>query len=242
MADDLRQAVAFSGGDDSTAMALRMAEQGEDFVLLFTPAGDELPDLFAHVEDIAALVGKPLIQPPNRPLDHWIDFHQALPNHRMRWCTRQIKIEPCIAWLVEHPGMTLCVGLRADEEARVGLYGDYATYRYPLREWGWNDADVHAYNRSQGVSVPTRTNCATCYDQRLGEWWELWKTHPDRYAKGEAREAQTGHSFRSPGRDTWPAPLAELRARFEAGDVPRDVELNINLFDDAPKRCRVCSL
>jgi len=236
------QVVAFSGGDDSTAMALRMAELGEDFVLLFTPAGDELPALFDHVADIVAMVGKPLIQPPNQSLDYWIAYHQALPNFRMRWCTRQIKILPCIAWLEAHPGSTLCVGLRADEDARIGLYGDYATYRYPLREWGWKDADVHAYNRSRGVKVPTRTNCALCYDQRLSEWWELWKTHPDRWAKGERLEAETGHTFRSPGRDTWPAPLDQLRQRFEAGDVPRDVELNLSLFEDGPTRCRVCSL
>lgn len=236
------QAVAFSGGDDSTAMALRMAELGEEFVLLFTPAGNEPPELFEHVEQVAAMTGKELIQPPNQPLTFWIDFHQALPNHRMRWCTRQIKIQPCIDWLKTHQGTTLCVGLRADEDARVGLYGDYAAYRYPLREWGWKDADVHAYNRAQGVTVPRRTNCMLCYGQRLGEWWHLWRDRPDEWAKGEVYEAQTGHTFRSPDRDTWPAALAELRERFERGDVPRDVELNMNLFDDAPKPCRVCTL
>ena len=89
-------AVAFSGGKDSTAMALLMAEAGEDFVLLFTPAGNEPPELFAHIRRVAALVERPLIQPENRPLDFWINHHQALPNSRMRWCTRAIKIEPCI--------------------------------------------------------------------------------------------------------------------------------------------------
>lgn len=239
----MSQAVAFSGGDDSTAMALRMAELGEDFVLLFTPAGNELPPLFAHVHDVSAMTGKTLIQPPNLSLAHWIRHHEALPSWRMRWCTRQIKIEPCIAWLCRHPGTTLCIGLRSDEETREGLYGDYATYRYPLREWGWNDADVHAYNRSRGVDVPKRTNCALCYDQRLSEWWELWKEHPDEWAAGEQFEAMTGHTFRSSGRDTWPAALKELRAEFERGKVPRDVDLNMGLFDDTTKRrCRVCSL
>ena len=35
------QVIAFSGGKDSTALALRMAEIGEDFVLFFTPTGRE---------------------------------------------------------------------------------------------------------------------------------------------------------------------------------------------------------
>ena len=60
----MRNAVAFSGGKDSTAMALLMAERGEDFVLLFTPAGDEPAALFAHVEAVADRTGKTLIQPP----------------------------------------------------------------------------------------------------------------------------------------------------------------------------------
>ena len=36
--------IAFSGGKDSTAMVLRLSELGEDFKLLFTPTGDELPE------------------------------------------------------------------------------------------------------------------------------------------------------------------------------------------------------
>jgi PP-loop superfamily ATP-utilizing enzyme len=238
----VNQVVAFSGGKDSTAMVLLMADRGEDFVLLFTPAGNELPELFDHIQRIAALVGKELIQPPNQSLAFWIDHHNALPSWRMRWCTRQIKIKPCIDWLEQHPGSTLCVGLRADEESRTGLYGDYATYRYPLREEGWEEADVLAYLAQRGVSVPARTNCAVCYDQRLPEWWSLWRNYPEEWAKGEAWEASTGHTFRSPGRDTWPAAMVDLRQRFEAGDLPRGIDPNLSFFDDAPKRCRVCSL
>jgi len=83
--------VAFSGGKDSTAMALRLAERGEDFKLLFTPTGNELPDLRIHLDRIVKMVDKPLITPPNYSLDHWIREYEALPNHRQRWCTRLIK-------------------------------------------------------------------------------------------------------------------------------------------------------
>lgn len=234
-----KQIVAFSGGKDSTALVLRMAELGEDFECLFTPAGNELPALFAHVDAVIALIDHPLVKPPNLSLMFWVQKHQALPNWRQRWCTRQIKIEPCIAYLMEHPGSTLCVGLRADEDDRQGLYGSYATYRYPLREWGWREADVFDYLDSQGVKVPPRTNCALCYGQQLREWWALWREYPDEYAKGELLEAQMGHTFRSPGRDTWPAALTDLRAKFEAGHIPRDTELNLNLFDNI-EPCRVC--
>ena len=230
--------VAFSGGKDSTALVLRLAELGEDFECLFTPTGDELPELQVHMAEVLQKIQKPLVTPPNKSLLHWITKHQALPNWRQRWCTRQIKIEPCIDYLVAHPGSTLCVGLRADEELREGLYGPWATYRYPLREWGWGLKEVREYCAAQGVTIPARTDCALCYGQRLSEWYRLWQQHPDRYAKGELLEKMYGHSFRSPGRDTWPAPLVELRAEFEKGRLPRGISDD----DDksATQGCRVC--
>lgn len=44
-----KRIMAFSGGKDSTAMAVLLAERGEDFELLFTPTGNELPELFSHI-------------------------------------------------------------------------------------------------------------------------------------------------------------------------------------------------
>jgi hypothetical protein len=221
-------------------MALRLHELGEPFDLLFTPTGDELPELRAHIERIVARIGCRLIEPANRSLYDWIATYGALPNFRMRWCTRQIKIEPCIAYLLQHPGTTLVVGLRADEDSRVGLYGDYATYRYPLREWGWRLRDVRRYLSAQRITVPARTDCALCYGQRLGEWYQLWKQHPDRFAHGEVLETQTGHTFRSGQRDEWPTDLAGLRVAFEAGKRPRGIGDEETLA--LPLRCRVCSL
>jgi 3'-phosphoadenosine 5'-phosphosulfate sulfotransferase (PAPS reductase)/FAD synthetase len=238
-----QQVAGFSGGDDSTAMVLRLAELGEPFGLIFTPAHNKLPDLFVHVREIAARIGRDVIEPPNRPLTFWIDHHQALPSWRMRWCTRQTKIEPTVAWLLQHPGSTLCVGLRADEETREGIYGPYARYRYPLREWGWTEADVQRYLAQQDVQVPPRTNCALCYDQRLYEWYYLWRDHRDAWEEGEALEAKHGHTFRSDGRDSWPAALKDLRARFERGDRPPRATDQMDLFADPQRqRCRVCSL
>jgi 3'-phosphoadenosine 5'-phosphosulfate sulfotransferase (PAPS reductase)/FAD synthetase len=232
--------VAFSGGKDSTAMALRMAELGEDFTLLFTPAGNEPPELFIHIQTMVERMGKPLVTPPNKSLDHWINFYNALPSWRMRWCTRQIKIEPCIAYLKEHPESTLCVGLRADEEAREGLYGNYATYRYPLREWGWDIKKVQSYLSTLNVKVPKRTNCMLCYDQQLREWYELWRDRPDEWERGKRYEEQTGHTFRSPTRDGWAASLAELEKEFARGKIPRGATNQLDLFDNEFQSCRVC--
>jgi hypothetical protein len=232
-------------------MVLRQAARGERGVLLFNVVGGEFPDLVGHVRRVAELTGWPLeATTPGYGLHERIRHYDALPNQWMRWCTRELKIEPTVAWLKAHPGSTLCVGLRADEPAdeRGGIYGPCAEYRYPLREWGWGLAEVNGYLAERGVEVPRRTNCPLCYGQRLGEWWRLWREHPDLWAEGEALEAETGHTFRSPGRDTWPAAMAGLRRRFEAGDTPKSIRA-LPLLGDFEDRddsvrgvCRVCTL
>jgi 3'-phosphoadenosine 5'-phosphosulfate sulfotransferase (PAPS reductase)/FAD synthetase len=237
--------VAFSGGKDSTAMAYRMAELGEEFSILFTPTGNELPALRAHIDRVVADIGRPMVIPPNKSLGEWIAKWGALPNTYQRWCTRVIKIEPCAAFLKANSGSTLCVGLRADEEERTGgIYGDSVTYRTPLREWGWTLEDVRSYLDAKGVCVPKRTDCAVCPFQRLGEWHSLWKEEPAAWAEGEAWEAQTGHTFRR-GRNGWPASMAGLAEAFARGKEPQSVAAarQGNLFDDEDDAvCRVCSL
>lgn len=234
----MSQVVAFSGGKDSTAVALLLHERGEEFDLLFTPTRNELPELAVHMASVVDRVGKRLIVPQNRSLADWIDHFGALPNNRQRWCTRLIKIEPCIVYLRQHPGTTLCVGLRADEPTREGLYGEHAIYRYPLREAGMDLDAVLALCDKHNLRPQMRTDCAVCPYQRLAEWYWLWLNNRPEYIRGEAWEEQTGHTFRSPSRDTWPAAMKDMRVRFEAGDVPeRSLK---NMARD--KACRVCSL
>jgi len=243
--------VAFSGGKDSTAMALLMAERGEPFEMLFTPAGDEPAELFEHVNRMVEMTGARLITPDNKPLSFWVEHFNALPNHRQRWCTRLIKIEPCIAYLKQHPGSTLNVGLRADEppEDRTGLYGPYATYRYPLREAGLDLRGVLDFLRVRNIKVPKRTNCKRCYGQKIAEWYDFWRTDPEGWASAEEDEARTGHTWRSPSRDTWPAALKDMRAEFERGRRPRGLRLPVfqnGLFldestgEEEERECRVC--
>lgn len=234
---DMAHVVALSGGKDSTALALRLAEiEPRPYRYLCTPTGDELPEMVAHWARLEDVLGQTMVRVTNRTLNEWIAEFGALPNWRQRWCTRLLKIEPCIAYLKRHAPATLYVGLRADEEARGGLYGDHATYRYPLREWGWGLAEVRGYLKARGIQIPARTDCARCYGQRIPEWKALLRRHPTVYAEAEAQEIAVGATFRSPGRDSWPADLRGLRAAFD-----QQTELVFE-EEDAVESCRVCRL
>lgn len=236
--------VALSGGKDSTAMALRLAEiEPREYTYVCTPTGDELPEMFEHWRKLGDMLGSQVIPVMGGTLNGLIDKQNALPNWRQRWCTRMLKIEPYAAWLMKQGDAVSYVGLRADEPERAG--GDYAyipgvTMRFPMREWGWTIKDVRAYLDQRGVSIPKRTDCARCFFQTIGEWWDLWKAHPDIYRNAEDQEIKTGYTFRSPGRDTWPAGLRELRGKFESGYLPQGADNQPDLFGEM--KCRVCRL
>lgn len=239
---------ALSGGKDSTALAFALAErEPRKYIRVCTPTGDELPDMVAHWRRLEASLGPITYVRAAKDLTGLIEHWNALPNNLQRWCTRMLKIQPYREWLTRvstYGDVVSYVGLRADEEERVGgIYDDIAgvEQRYPLREWGWTEGDVLSYLEQLGVVIPDRTDCARCYHQTLGEWWHLSRRYPDIYADAERQEAETGHTFRNPKRDTWPTALSDLRAKFEAGYVPPRTVQQIDLFRGSTK-CRVCSI
>lgn len=237
--------VALSGGKDSTAMALLLAErEPREYTYVCTPTGDELPEWFEHMKRLREILGKPIVPVVGGTLKGLVDKWQALPNWRQRWCTRVLKIEPFAAWMMQQPKpLTSYVGLRADEPERDG--GDYAAVpdvdlRFPLREWGMTESDVLGYLEQRNITVPPRTDCARCFYQSLAEWWVLWNEHPEIWKDIEAQEEAIGHTWRSPGRDDWPAALKDLRAEFERGRIPRGNPAQRDLFRS--QQCRVCRL
>jgi 3'-phosphoadenosine 5'-phosphosulfate sulfotransferase (PAPS reductase)/FAD synthetase len=233
----MKHIVGLSGGKDSTALALRLAEvEPRKYIYICNETGNELPDMKAHWDKLENILGEPIQRVRHaRSLIEEIEKINMLPNVFARWCTIRLKIEPTIDYFESLPaGSTLYVGLRADEMERKGLYGEDITVRFPMREWNWNEKDVWDYLNSKGICIPKRTDCALCPYQRLGEWRDLYENYPDLYAEGVALEKKIGHTFRSPGRDNWPANLELLSKEFDAGRKLREYKRK--------DTCRVCSL
>ena len=115
--------IALSGGKDSTAMALRLLEIEPDaqYVVICTPTGNELPEMFDHWRRVAELLGTELVPLVSGHLVSAIRKEGMIPNFRARWCTRKLKIEPYQAFLqrlvAKHDRVVSCVGIRSDEPA-----------------------------------------------------------------------------------------------------------------------------
>lgn len=245
----MRNIVALSGGKDSTALALALSEfEPGSYEYICTPTGDELPEMILHWENLGKILGS-LIKPitTGYTLGGLILKQGCLPNDRMRWCTRMLKIEPFEKYLLTSTPCTVFVGIRADEVDRDGVKWERingVVRRYPLVEWGWGLKDVLNYLEKRGVTIPRRTDCASCFYQTVWEWYLLWKDHPKLFARAEAYEGITNHTFRyrNPMRwkdesGKWPAALEDLRKRFEAGEIPQKKRE----MKDRPAMCSVCA-
>ena len=231
--------VALSGGKDSTAMALRLAEvEPREYTYVITPTGDELPPMYAHWNRLEELLGMKFKVLSRRSLKGEIKRQGALPNWRMRFCTRRLKIEPFNEYLLQAWPCVVYVGIRADEVDREGnrTHGGIEQ-RFPLIEWGWGIGDVLDYLELREVTIPERTDCARCFFQTIAEWRKLYINYPEIYADAVGEEETIGHTYRSPGRDTWPASLKELAIEFDKGRVPRQAADVSN----RPRMCAVCA-
>ena len=242
--------VALSGGDDSSLLSVLLKErEPRPYTYVCTPTGNELPEMFEHWRKLGDLLGKPILPIMHRTgLKGIIREQRMLPNFRARFCTRIAKILPYRAFLAQEAArgpVVSYVGLRADEEGRAGgAYEDIGgvTMRFPLREWGYDDPMVLGELHERGIAIPYRTDCAVCYHQRIGEWYLLWVKHPDFFDEGVELEDEFGATFRTPGRDSWPSALRDLKAEFEAGRVPKASLDRMHRERMESGGCRVCSL
>lgn len=248
-ADGVAHIVGLSGGHDSSILSVELQErEPRPYNYLCTPTGDELPEMFAHWRAMGDRLGRRVLPLMAKTRRQVIDDEGTLPNFRMRFCTRIIKIEPYRKFLVELAAqgpVVSYIGLRADEPGRAGgAYGDIpgVTMRFPLREWGWGEDEVQAGLRAHGIVCPTRTDCARCYHQRIGEWFLLWLDNRDLYLDAEGDEERTGYTYRTPGRDKWPTALRDLRAEFERGNIPSTSLARMAREHMRAGSCRVCSL
>lgn len=171
----MENVVAFSGGIDSTALALSMPTA----TVVFTDTGDEFDELYAHIDKFEQMTGRPIIRiNADETLPEYEVRMKFLPGHGSRYCTRLFKIEPMNRWLVDRLPATLCIGLRADESAddRLGNLTDLQglTISYPFREWGWNRMDCInkclEYDLLPRYPVyMARGGCKGCFYKRYAE-------------------------------------------------------------------------
>ena len=139
-----RHIVAFSGGKDSSALAIYLHNPehwckvlGKSNVhhrppvsnaeYVFCDTGTELTETYDYLDRLEAYLGHPIHrlrasvppsspdEPDKTPFDHYLELYGGfLPSPNVRWCTRVLKLKPFEDYIGEDPVISY-VGIRADE-------------------------------------------------------------------------------------------------------------------------------
>jgi len=134
--------IAFSGGVESTTMALLF---GRSATPLFADTGFEHREMYERLDRIEVALqeihGEGFkIQRVSRDetLQEYIQRTKFYPSPVARFCTRMFKIEPMDEFLKDQGECELMIGLNADEADRTGNHGliSNVTYTYPLIDLG----------------------------------------------------------------------------------------------------------
>ena len=207
------QVVAFSGGKDSTAMALWLLRESglpNPMRFAFCDTGNEHPITMAHLDYLETALGVTIerIKPP-------LDFlglaqkKQRFPSTMTRFCTEELKIRPLAKWL-EAQAFTvepvICQGIRWDESVnrrkmaewdrnnngRLNLY-DCDLWRPII---AWTAEQVFACHAAHGVEPnplyrmgAKRVGCRPCIMVNFSELRSAFHRDPDLLPKLIAWEA-----------------------------------------------------
>ncbi|MEH2952674.1 phosphoadenosine phosphosulfate reductase family protein [Candidatus Merdisoma sp. JLR.KK011] len=201
-------AASLSGGKDSTAMLLRLVEEGWPLAfVMFCDTGLEFPQMYEHVGRLEKELPVPDSPYADKPGMSW-----AGPKNR--WCTSMLKtavINKYLSGLRKRYEVVQYIGIAADEPQRV------KEYRYPLVEWGMTEKDCLAYCYERGYDwgglyrLFDRVSCWCCPLQGLEELRTLRREFPELWEQLLEWEAQTWRNFRK----DFSVEELEIRFRFE---------------------------
>ena len=222
--------VQFSGGKDSTALVLWAREQwGDNFTPVFCDTGWENVITDAYVDKIdRELLGGRLVRLrstkyPGGMLP-MLEDRQFMPASRSRFCTDELKIQPCAAWLrTLDDDYVVYQGVRADESERRRDQGprvwavEYDCWvERPL--YAWTAEQVFDMHRKHGIEPnplyslgSSRVGCFPCVMIRHHELKRVGKMMPEIWDRMREMEAASGRAFFR---------LDYIPARFQTGQHP----------------------
>lgn len=218
----LPQIVSLSGGKDSTALLLMMLERHEPIAeVVFCDTTAEFDEMYRHLDQVEAYTGLKItrLKPPK---DFYFYLTQHIrtkarspikaqlkgfgwPNPRGRWCTALFKRDAANAYLkAKYKNWCSCIGIAADEAERQNPdLLKQGRVRYPLIEWNVTEEQALNYCKSKGFtwgglySERKRVSCWCCPLQGIGDLYQLYRHHPDKWGRLKAWDKETYNSFRN---------------------------------------------
>lgn len=184
--------VSFSGGKDSTAMLLRLLEEGRPVdLILFCDTGLEFPQLYDHIRKVEQYIGREITVVKCKDDFEYLFARKPIKRKKltqnavrygmerdgyswagpkMRWCTQLLKDGPrekYLSTLKEKYEVVEYIGLAADEGYRLQRKcNQRPNIRLPLVEWGMTEADCLQYCYDRGfdwAGLYTKMKRVSCW-------------------------------------------------------------------------------
>lgn len=214
MEKQVKHIVSLSGGKDSTAMLLRMLEEGMPVdIILFCDTGLEFEGMYRHIEKLEKYIGIPITRLKSQQPFEYL-FFEHMPKRknpeligrkgyswggpRNRWCTAMLKtriIDRYLRELSKEYTLKQYIGIAADEAHRV------RDFNYPLVDWGMTEADCLAYCKERGFDwdglydIFHRVSCWCCPLQSYDELRKLRRHFPELWERLRYMDKNTWRNF-----------------------------------------------
>ena len=196
--------VSFSGGKDSTAMLLRMIEEGMRVdLILYCDTGLEFPEMEEHIRKVEEYIGRKItvIKSEHDFMYYATEKERVVKSEKTpgftpgeiakglgyptmfaRWCTKHLKTEVIDRYLRnlrKEYDLVQYIGIAADEPKRK------RELNYPLIDWNMTEVDCLKYCYDRDFTwgglyeIWDRVSCWCCPLQSLADLRKLKEYRPE---------------------------------------------------------------
>ncbi len=186
--------LSYGGGINSTAMLLLLHNEKWQFETIYVDHGCDWPETREYVrmlqEHYPITILTPKVQQNKNVFTNLYDYcwyYKVVPQKKFRWCTAKFKIKT-IKKYCETPSFQL-IGFDVGEKKRIKINHDKGfENRYPLIEYEIDRNECKKIIKKHGFPIPIKSGCFICSYQRVSQWKELRRVHPELYCKAKKLE------------------------------------------------------
>lgn len=196
----VKHIVSFSGGKDSSAMLIKMVEDGmhiDDIVfikVMATPTiGAEFPEMYEYIERMEDYIHRKITVVPSI-VSFDKEFHRVYLNGNRKgeiygfphtigaWCNNRLKIKTIQNHYKSYGEHIRYLGIAADETERLTPKETF--YRFPLVDWAMTEKDCIDFLNEREMLNPLykkfrRLGCWFCVKQNLDSLRVIRRDYPD---------------------------------------------------------------
>jgi len=215
------QIINFSGGRTSAYMTKRLIDEGGEYLVTFQNTGKEMPQTLDFINECDKrwnlnivwleyrfgnnfeVVTYQTASRNGRPFDEAIAHNKHfLPNQRMRYCTRLMKIDTLRRYLksIGITDYTSFNGIRYDEPIRWGkIQESEFDVELPLVKWKTTKKDVLKWWGKQDFDLMVNEpygNCDCCFLKGKGKLAIIAKEKPELFDWCISQEKKSNATFK----------------------------------------------